>query len=178
MNATQVGVVDGMRPGSEHTIVRNLLTNAAIGESVVAGYAATSVMYIVVERRLKRQFMKDMVEVVVEALKTCTECAHVVIVVRADHQEACVCTLHGMRWEGDDDPPKVVMKLIDVPTGEPREHRQRSSEPTPHTRNKPRVAEDDVDRATVVLLVWVMLGGVTCLCYAILLTVYHLTRSV
>ena len=165
-------VIDGRCIGSERTLIRELLADAVVDESIKAGYVRTALVRIVVERRIYRPDDHETIDVVLAVLAGCAERAHVVAVVRADHQEACVCTLHGMRWEGEGDPPKVVLKLVDVPMGELQGRWQGCRPPdrgdTPATADVTATgvsAGDAVDSATSLLAAWLMVGATVYLVY-------------
>jgi hypothetical protein len=163
------GVVAGRRPDAERVIIRELLADAAIGESIRAGYASTQLMHLAVERRLERPVGNETVDAVLAVVAECAEQAHVVVIVRADEQEACVCTLHGMRWEGEGNPPKVVMKLVDVPMGEPCEQSRHTAAPAPCLHDGPRGTEDAIERAKALLVAWVVFGWVVYLSFTVML---------
>jgi hypothetical protein len=171
-------VVDGLCPDQECMIVRELLVDAAIGESVSAGYARTQFTCLAVERRIKRDVDKEMVGAVAAVVRACAERAHVVVVVRVDQREACVCTVHGMRWEGEGAPPKVVMKLVDVPVGEPCEQSRRTPGPAPCAHGKSRGTEDAVERAQVLLVAWVLFGWGVYLSFTVMLLASRLAWKV
>lgn len=163
--SSDAAVVDGRCCARERTIVRELLADAAIGESISAGYAPTQLMHLTVERRIERcvdeeTVDKQTVDAVVDAVRLCDEQAHVVVVVRADQQEACVCTVHGMRWVGEGVAPKVVLKLTDVPAGVPCKRSRHTAEPAPRAHEEPCSPDEDLERAEALLIAWIMVGVV------------------
>ena len=144
------------------------LTDSAINES---GYVCTALMHIVVTRRICRPYeVNEIVDAVLAVVAECTERTHVVAVLRADRMEACVCTVHGMRWAGKRDPPKVVLKLMGVPAEELPVQR-RGSHGRRETRSTPDATDagvgyDEVACATLLFASWQLLWTAGYLLYA------------
>lgn len=115
-------IINGVRPDTERMLVRTLLSDAVLAASFNAGYLLTPAVFILVEQRLEvRQGQKvvgqDIIDAIVTVLETCPKESHVVVVIRVQEMEACICTVHGMRWDGEEAPPHVVLKLVDVAMG-------------------------------------------------------------